>query len=135
MKLLVRFMGLGLIGIVLIAMMFEMVSLNIREDELNTIVSMAISNTQLVMQEIIEDELYQTTNARMILDDEKYFELFMDNLDTLISTDSVYEVRLLAIDHTKGLIDVEVDLKYRGIDGSLKVLSTRKTSIVDVLME
>ena len=135
MKLLVRFMGLGLIGIVLIAMMFEMVSLNIREDELNTIVSMAISNTQLVMQEIIEDELYQTTNARMILDDEKYFELFMDNLDTLISTDSVYEVRLLAIDHTKGLIDVEVDLKYRSIDGGLKVLSTRKTSIVDVLME
>lgn len=135
MKLLVRFMGLGLIEIVLIAMMFEMVSLNIREDELNTIVSMAISNTQLVMQEIIEDELYQTTNARMILDDEKYFELFMDNLDTLISTDSVYEVRLLAIDYTKGLIDVEVDLKYRSIDGSLKVLSTRKTSIVDVLME
>ena len=135
MKLLVRFMGLGLIGIVLIAMMFEMVSLNIREDELNTIVSMAISNTQLVMQEIIEDELYQTTNARMILDDEKYFELFMDNLDTLISTDSVYEARLLAIDYTKGLIDVEVDLKYRSIDGSLKVLSTRKTSIVDVLME
>ena len=33
------------------------------------------------------------------------------------------------------LIDVEVDLKYRSIDGSLKVLSTRKTSIVDVLIE
>lgn len=127
-------MGLGLIGIVFIAMMFEMVSLNVRENELNTITSMAISNTQIVMQEIIEDELYQTKNARMMLDNESYFELFLDNLDTLISTDSIYEVRLLAIDSARGLIDVEVDLSYRKLDGSIKTISTHKTSIIDVLI-
>lgn len=135
MKLLVRFMGLGLITLVFIGMMLEMVALNVRADELNTITSMAISNTQIVMQEIIEDELYQTNNARMMLDDEKYFELFIDNLNTLISTDSIYDVKLLAIDCTKGLIDVEVDLTYQRIDGSLKTLSVRKTSIVDILIE
>ena len=64
MRLLIRFMGLSMIGMIYLVMFMEMMYKDILSNELNVITSLAMNQTQIVMTEQIEDLYYHTNNAR-----------------------------------------------------------------------
>ncbi len=110
-----------------------MTSTDIREDELNSALSLAIQQTQIVMLENIEDDLNGKNNARReINSNEAYFVEFVDNFQALISTDTKYKLLAYYIDYEKGIISVGAEGTYHTILGTERVISSRKTSIIDL---
>ena len=63
MRLLIRFMGLSMIGMIYLVMFMEMMYKDVLSNELNVITSLAMNQTQIVMTEQIEDLYYHTNNA------------------------------------------------------------------------
>lgn len=135
MRLLIRFMGLSMIGMIYLVMFMEMMYKDVLSNELNVITSLAMNQTQIVMTEQIEDLYYHTNNARnKFYSNYEYASDFVDNLEKLKSSDARYEIEIYEADIEEGILDVNVIVHYKRINGDDVSLSTRKTMIVDVLM-
>lgn len=135
MRLLIRFMGLSMIGMIYLVMFMEMMYKDVLSNELNVITSLAMNQTQIVMTEQIEDLYYHTNNARKkFCSNYEYASDFIDNLEKLKSSDARYEIEIYEADIEEGILDVNVIVHYKRINGDDVSLSTRKTMIVDVLM-
>ena len=136
MKIIIRIFGLSIMLFYVIIIFLQMMSYNVRRDELNRCISVAMTNTQIVMMENIEDKMYGTSNSRkQIISNDDYLEEFAHNFYMLISTNTNYEIRVYAIDYTVGLLSVEVEGSFYTLNGIKKTFSSRKTSFVDVLKE
>lgn len=135
MRLLIRFMGLSMIGMIYLVMFMEMMYRDVLSNELNQITSLAMHQTQIVMTEQIEDLYYRTDNARKkFFSDYEYASDFVENLKKLKSSDARYEIEIYEADIEEGILDVNVTLHYKRINGEDVSMSVRKTMIVDVLM-
>ena len=135
MRLLIRFMGLSMIGMIYLVMFMEMMCKDVLSNELDVITSLAMNQTQIVMTEQIEDLYYHTNNARKkFYSNYEYASDFIDNLEKLKSSDARYEIEIYEADIEEGILDVNVIVHYKRINGDDVSLSTRKTMIVDVLM-
>ena len=111
-----------------------MLMFNIRRGELNTAISTAMSSTQIIIQEQIEDREYGTNNRRKtISSNDEYVEEFVTNFEKLITTDTDYKVRVYGVDYEKGLLDVGVVGSFKMLNGETKTFESRKTSIIEVL--
>lgn len=134
MRVAVRLYGLGVMFLISCMIFLQLMSFNIRRDELTSCISLAMSSTQIVIQEQIEDDLYGTnTKRKAIASNEEYLEEFATNFYKLVTTDSNFKINVYGIDYTKGFIDVEVVSYFPTFIGSTKTIKSRKTSIVDIL--
>ena len=116
-------------------MFMEMMYKDVLSNELNVITSLAMNQTQIVMTEQIEDLYYHTNNARKkFYSNYEYASDFIDNLEKLKSSDARYEIEIYEADIEEGILDVNVIVHYKRINGDDVSLNTRKTMIVDVLM-
>ena len=64
MKIIVRIFGLSVMLFYVILIFLQMIDYNIRRDELNQCISMAMTSTQIIMMENIEDQILGTNNCR-----------------------------------------------------------------------
>lgn len=134
MKVLNRILGLTAVGIFCILISLQLINVDVRRDEMNTISSLAMNQTQTIMEEQITDEIYGTDNARKtISSNEEYFQEYLNNFQKLITTNCYYQVDLLDADYEKGLLDVNVTCRYRNLVGEEKSMSVRKTSIIEAV--
>ena len=136
MKIVVRIFGLSMMLFYVVLIFLQMMDYNVRRDELNNCISIAMTNTQIVMTENIEDTLYGTNNSRKRIEsNEEYIEEFANNFHMLVTTNTNYEIHVFAIDYTTGLLSVEVEGTFMSLNGINKSFSSRKTSVVEVLVE
>ena len=134
MKALIRCFMLGMSIIVLIMMFSFFQEVNVRQDELNNIVATAMTQTQTVIKEQIEDKQYKTNNKRYaISNNDEYVAEFTHNLYMLKTTNSDYHITVYGVDYEKGLLDIGVESSFRMWNGQTKTLTTRKTGIVENL--
>ena len=134
MRILTRLFGLGVVLIVVIMLFGQMMMFNIRRGELNSAISTAMSSTQIVMQEQIEDKEYGTnTRRKTISSNDEYIDEFIENFEKLITTDTVYKIRVYGVDYEKGLLDIGVEGSFKMLNGETKTFNSRKTSIVEIL--
>ena len=128
-------MGLTVVGLCICLMIIHSFDLMIRHDELDKATSIAMSNTQLVIMENIEDSYYKTNNSRLIIpDDKSYIELFINNLNKLKTSNCEFEVVDYYADTRKGLLYVDVKYSYKTINGSDRYLNKKLLNIVDVIL-
>lgn len=135
MKMIVRCFGMSMILIVSLMIFMQMMIFNVRRDELVNCISIAMSNTQIIIQEQIEDSLYGTNNKRKSISSNKeYLEEYTRNFYKLVTSDSDFKIKVYGIDYTKGLLDIEVESSFKMLNGDIKSIKSRKTSIIDVLV-
>ena len=136
MKIITRIFGMSIMLFYVILIFLQMMDYNIRRNELNECLSLAMTSTQIVMMENIEDIVYGTNNCRKkISSNDAYIQEFLDNFTLLVSTKTKYEVKVYAIDYKLGLLSVGIEGKFQTLNGVEKTFSSRKTSIIDVLDE
>ena len=124
-----------MIGMIYLVMFMEMMYKDVLSNELDVITSLAMNQTQIVMTEQIEDLYYHTNNARKkFYSNYEYASDFIDNLEKLKSSDARYEIEIYEADIEEGILDVNVIVHYKRINGDDVSLNTMKTMIVDVLM-
>lgn len=134
MKALIRCFMLGMSIIVLVMMFSFFQEVNVRQDELNNIVATAMTQTQTVIKEQIEDKQYKTDNKRYtISNNDEYVAEFTHNLYMLKTTNSDYRITVYGVDYEKGLLDIGVESSFRMWNGQTKTFTTRKTGIVENL--
>lgn len=134
MRVLIRCFNLSIILIVSILIFAQMMIFNVKRDELINCISTAMSSTQIIMQEQIEDGIYGTNVRRKtITSNEQYLDEFLIHFYKLITTDSDYIINVYGIDYTKGLLDIEIESHFKMFNGKEKVIKSRKTSIIDVV--
>lgn len=121
--------------IILTVMMFmQLTEYNVRQDELNNCITTAMSNTQVVMSEQIEDEVYGTNNRRKtIASNAEYVEEFANNFYKLVTSNTSYQIDVYAVDYEKGLLSIGVTGKFKMYNGEIKTITSRKTSVVEVI--
>lgn len=133
MKIIARLFGVCTMLVLTTMIFLETMGLTIRQDELNNCISSAVTTTQIVMKENIEDQVYGTNNARKkITSNEDYLNLFKRNLDKLRTTNSKYKIKVYGVDYTKGYIDVGIDATYPMLNGGVRTLTSRQTNLVEV---
>ena len=136
MKIVTRIFGLSIILILSYMIAMEFTGYYVRRNELNTCITTAMTSTQIIMQENIEDEYFGTENARKVIDsNETYVEEFGNNFYVLPTTNTDYHIDILAVDYTKGLLHVKITGTFTMLNGQRKSFSAEKTSIIDVLEE
>lgn len=134
MKIVARIFGLSIILILSYMIAMEFTGYYVRRNELNTCIKTAMTSTQIIMQENIEDEYFGTENARKVIDsNEAYVEEFGNNFYVLPTTNTDYHIDILAVDYTKGLLHVKITGTFTMLNGQQKSFSAEKTSIIDVL--
>lgn len=134
MRVLIRCFNLSIILIVSILIFAQMMIFNVKRDELINCISTAMSSTQMIMQEQIEDGIYGTNVRRKtITSNEQYLDEFLIHFYKLVTTDSDYIINVYGIDYTKGLLDIEIESHFKMFNGKEKVIKSRKTSIIDVI--
>lgn len=135
MKVIIRLMTLMILGLCVIYSLLSLMELTVNYDELNTISEMAMKNTQIIMQENIEDRLFNTNNARLIIDNnEKYEQVFIENLNDLKRNENHYSVRTYG-DYLRGLLAADVCLEYRTMNGDTRKLHKKLVNVIDVLVK
>lgn len=135
MRVLTRCFGLSVILIISIILYAQMMVFNVRKDELISCISTAMSSTQIIMQEQIEDQILNTqTKRKSINSNEQYLNEFASHFYKLTTSNSVFKIKVFGIDYTKGFLDIEIESQFKMFNGKTKTISSRKTSIVDVLM-
>lgn len=88
MRVLIRIFGLSCIFIFVCIIFMTMTNHNVRQDELNSAISTAMTGTQTIMQENIQDNLYGTNQARQKIDSEAdYKDLFIQSFARLVGGD------------------------------------------------
>lgn len=133
MRIIVRSMGLTVIGLCVCLMLMHLLDLNIRYDELDKASHMAMTNTQIVMQENIEDIYYKTNNARLKIDtNEDYLNLYKENFNILVNSDGEFNIDGYC-DVYKGLMCVSVSHKYKNFLGQDKILNKKLINVIDVV--
>lgn len=133
MKILIRTLGLTIIGIFISITLMHLIDKTIRVDELNKLAYIATTNTQIVMMENIEDIVYGTDNKRLtITSNEEYLDIFKDNFEIGVTSDTTYEINDLACDYATGLLNVEIIGKYKNIFNEDKTITKKVLNIVDV---
>lgn len=134
MKIVARIFGLSIILILSYMIAMEFTGYYVRRNELNNCIKTAMTSTQIIMQENIEDEYFGTENARKVIDsNEAYVEEFGNNFYVLPTTNTDYHIDILAVDYTKGLLHVKITGTFTMLNGQQKSFSAEKTSIIDVL--
>ena len=134
MRIISRCFGLSVILIVSIMIYAQMMMLNIYKDELVNCISTAMTSTQIVMQEQIEDFNYGTNTRRKDIEsNQQYLEEFSVNFYKLITSNASFKIKVFGIDYTKGFLDLEIESSFKMFNGQTKVIRSRKTSIVDIL--
>ena len=135
MRVIARCFGLSIILIISILIHSQMMVYNVKQDELVNCISTAMTSTQIVMQEQIEDVIFKTnTKRKSINSNQEYLEEFAKNFYKLTTKNSIFKIKVFGIDYTKGFLDVEVESHFKLFNGKTKIISSRKTSIVDVLL-
>ena len=85
MRVLARVMGLSIMFILTSIIFLQLSSFNIHEMELSDATTTAMTSTQIVEQENIEDDIYDTTNARKVIDSNtKYQQQYVDDFAMLV---------------------------------------------------
>ena len=85
MRVLARVMGLSIMFILTSIIFLQLSSFNIHEMELSDATTTAMTSTQIVEQENIEDDIYDTTNARKVIDNNtKYQQQYVDDFAMLV---------------------------------------------------
>lgn len=108
--------------------------MNIRYDELNKASHLAMANTQIVMQENIEDIYYNTNNKRRSIDsNEEYLSIFKENFMTLVNSDGTYSIDAYS-DVYKGLLYVDIKHQYRNFLGQEKMIRKKLINVIDVVI-
>lgn len=134
MKMMVKCFSWGIVLILLVMIFSQMTSYNIRQDEMNNLISTAMTSTQIVMKENMEDEIYGTNNKRRIIDsNKKYVEEFATNFHRLATTNSKYTIKIIGVDYKKGFLDVDITCSFRIYNGTTKQFSSRKINIIENL--
>lgn len=88
MRIMLRVFGLSVIFMFVCLLFMQMMSYNIRQEELTQTITTAMTGTQTVEQENIEDTMYGTDNARLeINDNTAYKNLFIKNFAKLVGGD------------------------------------------------
>lgn len=132
MRIFVRISGLTVIGLCIIMILMSLLDLNIRKDEVDKISAIAMSNTQIVMQENIEDRYFGTSNARTLIASKyTYDKLYRTNLAKLQTTDGVYKLSITS-DYLKGLMSVTINYEYKNFLGQTKTIHKKLTNIIEV---
>ena len=135
MRIVTRCFGLSVIFIISIMIYSQMMIYNVRKDELVNCISTAMTSTQIVMQEQIEDMMYGTnTKRKSIHSNEEYLDEFVKNFYKLTTTNSDFYIKVFGIDYTKGFLDIEIESYFKMYNGKTKMISSRKTSIVDIIL-
>lgn len=133
MKLLARFLGMTVIGLLFLQMFMYYGSINTRMVELEEITQEAFSQTQSILVEQKKDELFDTRGAEITFSsNDDYRSYFISTLAKLITSNSKYTIDVYALDYQKGLISIAVNCTYNTVFATKKVLTTRKTSIIDI---
>ena len=89
MRVLARVMGLSIMFILTSIIFLQLSSFNIHEMELSDATTTAMTSTQIVEQENIEDDIYDTTNARKVIDSNtKYQQQYVDDFAMLVGAKS-----------------------------------------------
>lgn len=134
MKMLNRILGLTIAGLFCMLIVLQLINVDVRRDEMNTILTLAMTQTQTILEEQVQDDIYGTSTSRKrISSNEEYFQEFVTNFQKLITTNSNYQLELLDADYEKGLLDVNVICRYRNIMGQDKTMEVRKTSIIEAI--
>ena len=134
MKVMTRIMGLAVAGFIAMIAMLQLINVDIRRDEMETITTLAMNQTQTIAEEYIADELYGTNNARKkFTSNDEYFQDYVNNFQKLVTSDCVYQIDLMYADYEKGLLDVNVTCEYKNILGQEASMSERKTSIIETV--
>ena len=135
MKVLVRAMSLTVIGLCVCLILMHLLDYNVRLDELNKASHLAMANTQIVMQENIEDIYYNTNNSRMkIGSNEEYLKLFKDNFMILVNSDGTYSISGYS-DVYKGLLCVIISHEYKNFLGQVKTITKKMINVIDVVCD
>ena len=135
MRIVTRCFGLSLILMFSIMIYSQMMIYNVRKDELVNCISTAMTSTQIVIQEQIEDIIYGTNTKRKSIDsNEEYLDEFVKNFYKLTSTNSKFNIKVFGIDYTKGFLDIEIESCFQLFNGQTAKIISRKTSIVDILI-
>ena len=99
MKVMTRIMGLAVAGIIAMMAMLQLINVDIRRDEMETITTLAMNQTQTIAEEYIADDLYGTSNARKrFTSNEEYFQDYVNNFQKMVTSDCVYQVDLMYAD-------------------------------------
>ena len=135
MKVLVRAMSLTVIGLCVCLILMHLLDYNVRLDELNKASHLAMANTQIVMQENIEDIYYNTNNSRVkIGSNEEYLKLFKDNFMILVNSDGTYSISGYS-DVYKGLLCVNISHEYKNFLGQDKTITKKMINVIDVVCD
>jgi len=136
MKIMVRIMGLTVVGLCISLMLMHSFDLMIRIDELEKASQIAMSNTQLVVMENIEDSYYKTNNVRQVINsDEAYIQMYKENLNKLKTSNGEFDVVDYKADIRKGLLYVDIDYTFNTINGNKKTINKKLLNIVDVVID
>ena len=82
-----------------------------------------------------EDDIFNTSTRRKTINsNQEYLEEFALNFDKLTTSNSIFNIKVFGIDYTKGFLDIEVESHFKILNGKTKIISSRKTSIVDILL-
>ena len=136
MRTLFKIFGLSVSILIFVVIAMQYTDFSVRRDELDSMITTAMTSTQIVMQENIEDKEFGTENRRKTIDsNEAYVEEFANNFYVLASTNTDYEIEVYAVDYEKGLLSVGVKGSFKMLNGQTKTIYSRKTSIVDVIQE
>lgn len=135
MRVIARCFGLSVILILSIIICAQMMIFNVRKDELVNCISTAMTSTQIVMQEQIEDIHFGTNMRRKSIEsNQQYLEEFVVNFYKLTTSNSTFKIKVFGIDYTKGFLDIEIESCFRMFNGEMKTIKSRKTSIIDILI-
>ncbi len=134
MKIVVKTIALTCIGVCISLMLMHLLDLNNRIDEVDKASHIAMTNTQIIMLENIEDIYYGTNNRRQdIKDSGAYLKVFEENLTPLISSDGICDIDGLA-DPYKGLLYVNIRYKYKNFLGNEKTINKKLINVIDVVV-
>lgn len=134
MRILSRILGLTAVGLFAVLICLQLINVDVRRDEMETISTLAMTQTQTIMEEQIADEIYGFNNNRKtIASNDEYFQEYVKNFQKLITSDCQYQLELMDADYEKGLLDVNVVCRYRNLAGQEKTMSLRKTNIVEAV--
>ena len=119
MKLLVRMFVMSLLFIVSSLTILDMVGHNDHLAELNTTISMAMTQTQLLKEENIQDQMYGTEISRVDLSDATtYRNQYIEHFSKLIGAEPVYlsNDSETSVTLTGGTIENDIDTDGDGVE-------------------
>lgn len=114
--------GITICSIIAIVIVMTLWGINIRQNELNNAVNVALKET---IENQFDSKTYSVnSNDELVAD-------FMEALLVQINSDSTVVVNVLDVDYRKGLLSVEVIEKYKHPIGTEGQVSVKQTAIME----